>query len=138
MLDTSPLQPGETIASVARIRDVADLPEMPVLVPQWTEDGKDCKIVLRALSFAERRRVREKAKGDPDTEVLYVCLYGIKEPRLDENQLDILEKKHPGAIDAIAETITKLGEFDAATVLAHVRSLAGLGSETSGDTAPAD
>lgn len=124
-LDTAILRPGESYATLARIRDVADLPEMAVNVPQWTEDGHRCVILIRALSFRERRLVQQKAKEDAAQIALLTCLYGIKEPRFSEAQLDILETRHPGAIDAIAETITLLGEYSADDIITHVRTLAG-------------
>src|ERR1700748_748487 len=105
MLDPTPLAPGAQYATVADIRDCLDLPEMPITPwfvcadkttePLWTRpDGTPLTILVRALSFGERREVNQAAKDNDDQFVLETCLRGIKAPTFTREQLTVLEAKH--------------------------------------------
>lgn len=139
MLDPTPLAAGQSYASVAEIRDCQDLPCMPITPsirradgatePLWTRpDGTPLTILVRALSFEERREVQQVAGDDNDDQAaLEACLRGIKEPQFSREQLaEVLAKKHPAALDAIAETIYALCDLPAGMVEREVRRLAGL------------
>jgi len=145
MLDPTPLKAGEEYATVAHIRDCCDLPKLPVTPsvartdgtqePLWTHtDGTPMKILVRALSFAERRKINQDAKEDNDQFALLTCLYGIEQPKFSKEQLEVIESKHPAAVDAIAETIHSLCQFPASLVERELRRLSGLNSETPKDT----
>jgi hypothetical protein len=141
MLDPTPLASGAAYATVADIRDCADLPEMPctpailrvdgALEPLWTRpDGTPLTILVRGLSFAERREANQAAGDNDDQFKLEVCLRGIKVPRFTREQLTaILEAKHPAALDAIFDTIKDLCTLPAGLVEREVRRLAGLPAE---------
>lgn len=139
MLDPTPLKAGQSYASVAEIRDCQDLPELPVTPairradgstePLWTRpDGAPLTILVRALSFEERREVQQAAGDDNDDQAaLEACLRGIKEPQFTREQLaEVLSKKHPAALDQVAETIYALCDLPAGMVEREVRRLAGL------------
>jgi hypothetical protein len=137
MLDPTPLPPGGSYATVADIRDCTDLPEMPITPavrrvdggdePLWTRpDGTPLTILIRALSFKERREVNQAAKDDNDAFLLETCRRGIKAPVFSRAQLEILESRHPAALDAIADTIWSLTQLPASMVAREVRRLAGL------------
>lgn len=149
MLPITPLKGGERYATAAEIRDSLDLPEMPITPgveradggwePLWRRsDGTPLTILIRALSFKERRLINSQAKEDDDKFALLTCLHGIKEPKLTEQQIEILEARHPSAIDAISDAIWALCRFPASMVEAEVRRLAELPSvpETPADNAP--
>jgi hypothetical protein len=141
MLTPTPLKPGESYASVAEIRDCADLPEMPVtpcfahadgtIEPLWTRpDGSALTILVRGLSFTERREVNQDAGDSDDQFTLETCLRGIKEPTFSRAQLtEALATKHAAAVDEIADTIWALSNLPAGMVAQEVRRLAGLPRE---------
>lgn len=139
MLTPTPLPPAAAFATVADIRDQADLPRMPVTPairradgtdePLWTRpDGSALTIQVRALSFEERRLVNQAAGESNDDLTLWTCFYGICDPRFDtiEQCREILGRRHPAAVDAIAATIWSLCDLPAGMVEREVRRLAGL------------
>jgi hypothetical protein len=140
MLDPTPLKQGEQYVTVAHIRDCDDLPKLPITPsvtrndgtqePLWTHtDGTPMKILVRALSFAERRKINQEAKDDNDQFALLTCLYGIEQPKFTKEQLEVIESKHPAAVDAIAETIHSLCQFPASMVERELRRLSELPAE---------
>lgn len=120
------LQAGESYASIARIRDVADLPEMPITVDSWQEDGKRCVVVVRALSNVEKRDILAKTVKEPNKEALHVALYALKEPKLSQEHLEMLDGKNPAAIELIARTSHWLSDYRADAIIAAVKSIAGV------------
>lgn len=137
MLNPTPLDNGRNYATAAQLRDCDDLPKLPVTpqvvtndgeaIPFWTDsNGAPLTILVRALTFEERRKINTQAKDDNEMFRLLTCLYGIAQPKLEEDQIDILKRKHPAALDAISETIWQLCQLPAAMVEAEVRRLAGL------------
>jgi hypothetical protein len=138
MLTPTPLKDGEQYATVAEIRDCLDLPRMPVtpsfqradggIEPLWTRgDGSALSILVRAPSFAERREINAAAGESDDAFTIETCFYCIAEPAFTREQLrEILEKKHPAALDQISETAWQLADLPAALVEREVRRLAGL------------
>lgn len=139
MLDMSPLRDGESYATAEQIRDVPDLAEMPIEVPHWQHsDGTPFKILIRALSFEERREANRasrtpKGEDDDDQFALETCLRGIVQPRLTRAQLDIYKAKNPDAIDEICETIWWLSRLPARALAAEVRRLADLPPDADAD-----
>lgn len=149
MLDPTPLAPGARYATVADIRDCLDLPEMPIAPyfvcadgttePLWTRpDGSPLTILVRALTFGERREVNQAAKDNDDQFVLETCLRGIKEPAFSREQLTVLEAKHPAAIDAISSTIWRLCDLPAGLLEREIRRLSGLPADEASASPAAD
>lgn len=150
MLDPTPLAAGEQYATVADIRDCDDLPELPVTPsfrredgstePIWTRpDGTPLVILLRGLRFDERREINQAAKDSDDQFTLETCLRGIKAPTFSREQLtNVLQTKHPAALDAIADTIWSLTNLPASLVTREVRRLAGLPAPPAAPAAPAE
>jgi hypothetical protein len=138
MLEATPLAPGQSYATVADILACQDLPRMPITPgmrraadgawePLWARpDGTPLTILVRALSFAERREIMTAAGENNDAFALEACLRGIVEPAFSREQLGILEAKHPAALDQIAETIYALCDLPAGMVEREIRRLAGL------------
>lgn len=134
----TPLPLGAAYATVADIRDCAQLPELPVTPgytrvdtgawePIWTRpDGSALTILVRALTFTERREVNQTSGESDDQFALETCLRGIKEPAFSREQIGVLEAAHPAAIDQIAQTIWSLCDLPAGMVTRRVRELAGL------------
>ena len=143
MLDPTPLKAGQPYATVAEISVCADLPQLPVtpsirrtdgtLEPLWTRtDGSALTILVRAPSFAERREINAAAGDSDDAFTIETCFYCIKEPAFTREQLrEVLEKKHPAALDQISETAWQLADLPAALVEREVRRLAGLPAKAS-------
>lgn len=142
MLDATPLAPGQSYATVADIRDCQDLPKMPVTPgvrrvadggwePLWTRpDGSPLTILLRAPSFEERRLINQVAGESDDTFTIETCFYCIAEPTFSREQLkEILQNKHPLALDQIRDTAWSLAELPAEMVEREIRRLAGLPKE---------
>lgn len=142
MLDPTPLSPGQSYATVAEIRDCQDLPQMPVtpsfaradggVEPLWTRpDGSALSILVRAPSFAERREINAAAGDSDDIFTVETCFYCIVEPPFTREQLrEVLEKKHPAALDQISETAWQLADLPSRLVEREVRRLAGLPAKT--------
>lgn len=138
MLDPTPLKPGESYATVAEIRDCVDLPSMPVtpsfprvgggLEPLWTRpDGTALTILVRAPSFVERREINAAAGDSDDDFIIETCFYCIAEPKFTREQLkEVLELRHPAALDQISATAWRLADLPAGLVDREVRRLAGL------------
>lgn len=142
MLDPTPLKAGESYASVAEIRDCPDLPQMPCTpsirhtdsteTPLWTRpDGSALSILVRAPSFAERREINAAAGDSDDAFTIETCFYCIAQPPFTREQLkEVLETKHPAALDQISETAWRLADLPAALVEREVRRLSGLPAKT--------
>ena len=138
MLDPTPLPAGQSYGTVAEIRDCQDLPRMPVtpsfcrtdgeLEPLWTRpDGSALTILVRAPSFAERREINAQAGESDDAFTIETCFYCIEQPPFTREQLkEVLEKKHPAALDQISETAWQLADLPASLVEREVRRLSGL------------
>lgn len=121
------LDAGESYASLARIRDVDDLPSMAIDVPHWSEDGKRCVLVVRALSHKEVRRVVKEGKDDGDLQNLWIARFAIKEPQgITDEHIAMLETKNPGAIAVIADVSTALGQYSAETIRQYTAALLGI------------
>jgi hypothetical protein len=143
MLEPTPLPAGQSYGTVAEIRDCQDLPRMPVTPamsradgtyePLWTRpDGSALSILVRAPSFAERREINAAAGDSDDTFTIETCFYCIAEPAFTREQLrEVLEKKHPAALDQICETAWKLADLPAALVEREVRRLSSLPAKAS-------
>lgn len=136
----SPLAYGEQYATVEHIRDVQDRATLPILVQQWSTADKPCKILLQALSDAEKSDIIKRTAKDATVESAWVCVYGIKEPHFTPAQIDVLRAKNAYTIDTLAELIYKLGAFTNDTIQTYVNALMGLAADTdpAADTTTAD
>jgi predicted transcriptional regulator len=85
------------------------------------------------LDVWERRKINQEAKDDNDQFALLTCLYGIEQPKFTKEQLEVIESKHPAAVDAIAETIHSLCQFPASMVERELRRLSELPAEPPSD-----
>jgi hypothetical protein len=124
MLDASPLEPGERFASIEEIRDCNDVASMIVTpyfetsdgsrTPYWTRaDGSPLKIKVRGFGAKLQHDIRKEAGDDDYVLMIETCFHGIAEPSFSRDQLAIFERKHPGALATVADTIWGLSEFPA-------------------------
>lgn len=146
MLDATPLAPGERLATIEDIRDCCDIAHMVVTpyfetqsgtrTPYWTRaDGTPLKVKICGLGAKVQHDVRKRAGDDDYVLMIETCLHGITEPKFSSDQLAIFERKHPGALAAIADTIWTLSELPARWFEEHVRQATHL--ESSPDTGAA-
>lgn len=137
MLAASPLEPGERLATVEEIRDCTDVAAMictpyfeapdETRTPYWTRsDGSPLKIKVRGLGAKLQHEIRKTAGDDDYLLMIESCFHGIVDPAFSRDQLAIFERKHPGALGAIADTIWGLSELPAQWFETQIRQAVNL------------